>query len=72
MLSEENSFKLVAELIERGARIVISQHPGCAQKIEIDASIYTRRHLTENFFCKLKSSNASACVPARPIAASKL
>jgi hypothetical protein len=54
MLSEENSFKLVAELIERGARIVISQHPGCAQKIEIDAPIYTWRHLTENFFCKLK------------------
>ena len=45
---------LVAELNGRGARIVISQHPARAQKLKIDASIYTWRHLIENFFCKLK------------------
>ena len=49
-----DSNALVAELNERGARIVISQHPGRAQKLRIDAAIYTWRHLIENFFCKLK------------------
>ena len=45
---------MIAELNERGARIVISQHPGRAQKLKIDASTYAWRHLVENFFCKLK------------------
>lgn len=45
---------LVAELNERGAKIVISQHPARAQKIKIDAEIYKWRHLIDNFFCKLK------------------
>lgn len=49
-----DSNALVAELNERGAKIVISQHPGHAQKIKIDAEIYKWRHLIENFFCKLK------------------
>jgi len=49
-----DSNALVAELNERGARIVISQHPGRAQKLKIDAEIYKWRHLIENFFCKLK------------------
>jgi len=49
-----DSNALVAELNERGARIVISQHPGRAQKLKIDASTYEWRHLIENFFCKLK------------------
>ena len=49
-----DSRALVAELNERGARIVISQHPGRAQKFRIVAAIYTWRHLIENFFCKLK------------------
>ncbi|MEH3099985.1 IS5 family transposase [Sphingomonas adhaesiva] len=49
-----DSNALVAELNERGARIVISQHPGRAQKLKIDAAIYAWRHLIENFFCKLK------------------
>jgi len=43
-----------AELNHRGAKIVISQHPGRAQKLKIDAEIYKWRHLIENFFCKLK------------------
>lgn len=45
---------LVANLDERGAKIVISQHPARAQKIKIDSEIYKWRHLIENFFCKLK------------------
>ena len=36
-----DSNALVAELNGRGARIVISQHPGRAQKLPTDASIYT-------------------------------
>lgn len=49
-----DSNALVAELNERGAKVVISQHPGRAQKLKIDAEIYAWRHLIENFFCKLK------------------
>ena len=49
-----DSNALVAELNQRGAGIVISQHPGRAQKLKIDAGVYTWRHLIENFFCKLK------------------
>ena len=49
-----DSNALVAELNERGARIVISQHPGRAQKLKIDRELYKWRHLIENFFCKLK------------------
>jgi len=45
---------LVAELNERGARVVISQHPGRAQRLKIDRELYKWRHLIENFFCKLK------------------
>ena len=45
---------IIAELNERGAKIVISQHPRRAQPITIDAEIYKWRHLIENFFCKLK------------------
>ena len=36
-----DSNALVAELNERGAKVVISQHPGHAQKLKIDAAIYT-------------------------------
>ena len=45
---------ITAEINRRGAKIVISQHPGRAQKLKIDAEIYKWRHLIENFFCKLK------------------
>ena len=33
---------------------MISQLSARAQKLKIDTSIYTWRHLIENFFCKLK------------------
>ena len=45
---------ITAELDARGAKVVISQHPGRAQKRRIDPEIYKWRHLIENFFGKLK------------------
>ena len=45
---------IVAELDERGARVVISQHSRRCQPREIDLEVYKWRHLVENFFCKLK------------------
>ena len=45
---------LVAELNERGAKIVISQMPRRKAPLAIDKEIYQWRHLIENFFCKLK------------------
>jgi hypothetical protein len=50
--TESNS--IIADLNERGAKIVISQHPRRASPLPIDAEIYNWRHLIENFFCKLK------------------
>ena len=52
MASDSNT--IIAELHQRGARIVISQHPRRAQPLVIDAGVYKWRHLIENFFCKLK------------------
>jgi transposase len=49
-----DSNHIIAELNERGAQIVISQHPRRSKPIEIDLEIYKWRHLIENFFCKLK------------------
>src|SRR3974390_3627569 len=45
---------IVENLNERGAKIVISQHPRRIKPLDIDADIYKWRHLIENFFCKLK------------------
>jgi transposase len=45
---------IVEEVDQRGAKVVISQHPGRAQKLKIDAEMYNWRYLIENFFCKLK------------------
>lgn len=45
---------LVAELNERGAKIVISQRPRRKAPLAIDTDIYKWRHLIENFFGKLK------------------
>ena len=49
-----DSDAIVAELDERGAKVVISQHPRRCDPREIDADLYQWRHLIENFFCKLK------------------
>ena len=45
---------MIAELNERGAKIVISQHPRRIKPLAIDTEIYKWRHLIENFFAKLK------------------
>ena len=49
-----DSNELIAELDERGAKAVISQHPRRTKPLGIDREIYKWRHLIENFFCKLK------------------
>ena len=45
---------IIADMNERGAKIVISQHPRRAKPLDIDLEIYKWRHLIENFFCKIK------------------
>ena len=49
-----DSNTIIAKLNERGARIVISQHPRRIPPLRIDHDIYKWRHLIEIFFCKLK------------------
>jgi len=49
-----DSNAIIADLDERGAKVVISQHPRRAKPLAIDAEMYKWRHLIENFFCKLK------------------
>src|SRR3546814_16492309 len=49
-----DSNAIIADLNERGAKIVISQHPRRAKPLPLDAEMYKWRHLIENFFCKLK------------------
>jgi transposase len=49
-----DSNSIISDLDERGAKIVISQHPRRAKPIAIDDEMYKWRHLIENFFCKLK------------------
>src|ERR1700716_593130 len=49
-----DSNDIVANLNERGAKIVISQHPRRSVPLQIDTEMYKWRHLIENFFCKLK------------------
>jgi transposase len=45
---------IVAELNDRGAKVVIAQHPRRTEPLDIDREMYKWRHLIENFFCKLK------------------
>ena len=45
---------IIEAMDERGAQVVISQHPRRIQPLLIDEDIYKWRHLIENFFCKLK------------------
>jgi transposase len=49
-----DSNAIIADLNERGAKIVISQHPRRASPLPVDQEMYKWRHLIENFFCKLK------------------
>ena len=49
-----DSNDIIADLNERGAKVVISQHPRRTKPLDIDREMYKWRHLIENFFCKLK------------------
>ncbi|AFL50007.1 putative transposase [Sinorhizobium fredii USDA 257] len=49
-----DSNTIIADLDERGAKVVISQHPRRAKPLQFDAEMYRWRHVIENFFCKLK------------------
>jgi transposase len=49
-----DSNAIVAELDQRGAKLVIAQHPRRTSPPQIDADLYKWRHLIENFFGKLK------------------
>jgi transposase len=49
-----DSNTIIADLNERGAKIVISQHPRRTRPLPLDTEMYKWRHLIENFFCKLK------------------
>ena len=49
-----DSNSIIADLNERKAEIVISQHPRRSRPTPIDLDIYKWRHLIENFFGKLK------------------
>jgi transposase len=49
-----DSNAIITDLNERGAKIVISQHPRRALPLPLDREMYKWRHLIENFFCKLK------------------
>jgi len=49
-----DSNSILEDMNERGAKIVISQHPRRAKPLPIDEDMYKWRHLIENFFCKLK------------------
>ena len=39
---------IIADLNERGAKIVISQHPRRSKPLDIDLDVYKWRHLIEN------------------------
>ncbi len=46
--------RIIVELNERGAKVVISQRPKRVAPIAIDLDVDKWRHLIENFFGKLK------------------
>lgn len=49
-----DSNAIIADLNERGAKVVISQHPRRTRPLPVDTEMYKWRHLIENLFCKLK------------------
>src|SRR3954464_11624836 len=49
-----DSNEIIADLNERGAKVVIAQQPRRVSPLDIDTEMYKWRHLIENFFCKLK------------------
>ena len=65
-----DSDAIIANLNERGAKIVISQHPRRALPLGWDTELYKWRHLI-NFFCKLKELKRIAMRADKPIKASQ-
>jgi transposase len=61
-----DSDAIIADLNERGAKIVISQHPRRTKPLPLDTEIYKWRHLIENFFCKLKEFKRIAMRADKP------
>ena len=61
-----DSNAIIADLDERGAKVVISQHPRRAKPLAIDQEMYKWRHLIENFFCKLKEFKRIALRADKP------
>jgi transposase len=56
-LIADNAFDsnhIVTDLNERGAKVVISQHPRRSKPLRLDPELYKWRHLIENFSYKLK------------------
>lgn len=49
-----DSNAIIADLDQRRAKVVISQHPRRTKPLPLDIEMYKWRHLVENFFCKLK------------------
>ncbi len=49
-----DSHAIVSDLNQRGAKVVIAQHPRRTKPLAIDKDMYKWRHLIENFFGKLK------------------
>ena len=66
-----DSNAILAELDERGAKVVISQRPRRSSPLPVDAEMYKWRHLIEDSFCKPRSSSASPCEATRRIRASR-
>jgi transposase len=60
-----DSNALLADLNERGAKVVIALHPRRTTPLAIDTEMYKWRHLIENFFCKLKEFKRIALRAAR-------
>ena len=55
-----DSNAMIADLDERGAKVVIAHHPRRISPLVIDTEMYKWRHLIENFFCKLKEFKRNA------------
>ncbi len=62
---------IIAELNQRGAKIVIPQRPQRLKPLGIDTEAYKWRHPIENFFCKLKKFKRTAMRSDKPIRASQ-
>jgi Transposase DDE domain len=68
-----DSNAIVADLNDRGAKIVISQHPRRIRPLLIDArDVYKwRQSDPKTSFANSRNSNASRCAPTKPTKASE-